>query len=267
MPYPRMKDHSPLIKPLFFILLAIASTQLHADLATAITTPPKNLFFTAISQALQLIINFDREILIVVWGSLKISGSAVLIASIFAIPFGITVALSTFYGRRLLLSLLNTLMALPTVIVGLMLYGILNRQGILGDFSLLYTPTAIIIGQAILIAPIIANLTISAVNSADPRLRTTCLALGANTYQQGWIYAHEIRFALIIAIVAGFGRAIGEVGIAMILGGNIAGLTRTMTTAIALETSKGEFEFAVALGIILLCLALIVNLFLQKFQA
>ena len=254
--------HSLKPQTLAVLLLALISTQLHAQSAE----PSQHLFITATAKALDLIINLDQAIYTVVWSSLKISCLAVLIASTLAIPLGIMIALSTFPGRRLILSLLNTLMALPTVIVGLILYSLLNRQGLLGMFNLLYTPTAIIIGQAILIAPIIANLTISAVNSADPRLRTTCIALGATTYQQIGIYTREIKFSLIIAIVAGFGRAIGEVGIAMILGGNIAGLTRTMTTAIALETSKGEFEFAIALGIILLILALIVNLFLQKFQ-
>lgn len=261
--YRPMPNHKS--KALLCLLLAIIFSQLHAD---PITTAPtqQNLFLTAMIDALQLIINLDREIYTVIWSSLKISCIAVLLAAIFALPLGITIALNQFFGRRLILNLLNTLMALPTVIVGLLLYSLLNRQGILGTLNLLYTPTAVILGQAILIAPIIANLTISAVKSVDPRLRTTCLALGANGYQQGLIYAHEIKPALIITIIAGFGRAIGEVGIAMILGGNIAGLTRTMTTAIALETNKGEFEFAIALGITLLCIALIVNLILQKFQ-
>jgi tungstate transport system permease protein len=157
-------------------------------------------------------------------------------------------------------------MALPTVIVGLLLYGLLNRQGVLGEFGLLYTPAAMVMGQSILIIPIIWNLSIAAVNGADPRLRPTCLSLGANLYQQGLIYINEVRFALMAAIVAGFGRAIGEVGVAMMLGGNIAGFTRTMTTAIALETSKGEFEFALALGMMLLLVALVVNIVLQQFQ-
>lgn len=223
-------------------------------------------FLNAIGRSVKLIFNFDRDIFLIVWTSIKISLVAVLIATIIAIPLGILVALSSFPGRRLLLSILNTLMAVPTVIVGLLLYGLLNRQGILGEFGLLYTPSAIVLGQAILITPLIWNLSIAAANGADPRLRITCLSLGANVYHQTLIYISEVRFALIAAVITGFGRAIGEVGIAMILGGNIENFTRTMTTAIALETSKGNFEFAVALGIILLLVALLVNVFLQQFQ-
>jgi len=132
--------------------------------------------------------------------------------------------------------------------------------------ALLYTPTAIITGLCILVIPIIWNLTISAVSSTDPRLANTCKSLGATQIQRVFIYISETRFALITAIVTGFGRAIGEVGIAMMLGGNIQGFTRTMTTAIALETSKGAFEFALALGIILLLVAFFINILLQYFQ-
>jgi ABC-type tungstate transport system permease subunit/ABC-type tungstate transport system substrate-binding protein len=227
----------------------------------------KRRFFTdAINKSFSLVFHFDKELFLVVWTSLIISLIAVLIASLIAIPLGILVALKLFPGRSFLMSILNTLMALPTVIVGLLLYGLLNRQGLLGEFGLLYTPAAIVLGQSILIIPIIWNLSIAAVNGADPRLRSTCLSLGANLYQQGLIYINEVRFALMAAVVAGFGRAIGEVGVAMMLGGNIAGFTRTMTTAIALETSKGEFEFALALGMMLLLVALVVNIVLQQFQ-
>ena len=226
----------------------------------------RSFFLNAFNRSFNLIFKFDKELYFVVWTSLRVSLIAVLIASIVSIPLGIMVALKTFPGRRLLLSILNTLMALPTVIVGLLLYGMLNRQGLLGEYGLLYTPVAMVIGQAILIIPIIWNLSIAAVNAADPRLRLTCLSLGANLLQQGLIYMNEVRFALMAAIVAGFGRAIGEVGVAMMLGGNIQGFTRTMTTAIALETSKGEFEFALALGFMLLLVAFVVNLILQQFQ-
>lgn len=227
----------------------------------------KRRFFTdAINKSFSLVFNFDKELFLVVWTSLIISLISVLITSVIAIPLGILVALQLFPGRSFLMSILNTLMALPTVIVGLLLYGLLNRQGLLGEFGLLYTPAAMVMGQSILIIPIIWNLSIAAVNGADPRLRLTCLSLGANLYQQGLLYINEVRFALMAAVVAGFGRAIGEVGVAMMLGGNIAGFTRTMTTAIALETSKGEFEFALALGMMLLLVALVVNIVLQQFQ-
>jgi ABC-type tungstate transport system permease subunit/ABC-type tungstate transport system substrate-binding protein len=226
----------------------------------------KNFFLDAIVSSFNLIINFDKSLFYVVWTSLKVSLIAVLIAVLFSLPLGVVVALNSFKGKNFLLACLNTLMALPTVVVGLLLYGILNRQGLLGDMGLLYTPTAMVIGQCVLIIPIIWNLCISAVKSADPRLARTCTSLGASYFQRSIIYMSEVRFALIAAVVTGFGRAIGEVGIAMMLGGNIDGYTRTMTTAIALETSKGEFEFALALGFMLLLVAFIVNTLLQQFQ-
>ncbi|MGB1801071.1 MAG: ABC transporter permease [Gammaproteobacteria bacterium] len=226
----------------------------------------KSFFLNAVISSFNLIFNFDQQLFYVVWTSLKVSLIAVLIAVLFSLPLGVVVALNNFKGKNFLLACLNTLMALPTVVVGLLLYGILNRQGLLGDLGLLYTPTAMVIGQCALIIPIIWNLCISAVNSADPRLAKTCAALGASYFQRSIIYMSEVRFALIAAIVTGFGRAIGEVGIAMMLGGNIDGYTRTMTTAIALETSKGEFEFALALGFMLLLVAFVVNAVLQQFQ-
>jgi len=226
----------------------------------------RGFFLDAIDKSFSLIFDFDKNLFLVVWTSLRISLMAVIIASIIAIPLGILVALRLFPGRNFLLSILNTLMALPTVIVGLLLYGLLNRQGMLGEFGLLYTSAAMVIGQSILIVPIIWNLSIAAVKGADPRLRITCLSLGANLFQKGMIYINEVRYALMAAIVAGFGRAIGEVGVAMMLGGNIEGFTRTMTTAIALETSKGDFEFALAIGFMLLLVAFVVNIVLQQFQ-
>ncbi len=226
-----------------------------------------DFFSAAFSAALALIVSFDREIYTVVWTSLQISVVAVALASLFGIPLGILVVLKEFPGKRLLQQMLNTLMALPTVVVGLLLYGLLTRQGALGHLGLLYTISAIIIGQTLLILPIIWNLSIAAASGADPRLLPTSQALGASTLQQCAIYVNEVRYALAAAMVAGFGRAIGEVGIAMMLGGNIEGFTRTMTTAIALETSKGEFEFALALGVLLLATAFLVNFVVQRFQA
>jgi len=226
----------------------------------------RSFFLDATISSINLIVNFDRSLFYVVWTSLMISLIAVVIATLISLPLGVVVALNSFKGKTFLMTCLNTLMALPTVVVGLLLYGILNRQGLLGNMGLLYTPTAIIIGQCVLIFPIIWNLSISAVNSADPRLDRTCSALGASYFQRGIIYMSEVRFALIAAVVTGFGRAIGEVGIAMMLGGNIDGYTRTMTTAIALETSKGDFEFALALGFMLLLVAFIINTVLQQFQ-
>lgn len=230
-------------------------------------TREQHFFTSAILSAIKLISTFDKELYDVVHVSLQTSLIAVLLASLLFMPIGIVIGLYDFKGKAIILSLLNTAMALPTVIVGLLLYGLINRQGLLGDFGLLYTPFAMILGQCVLIAPIICNLSIIAVSASDKRLLETCNALGASLIQKIFIYISEARIALMAAVVTGFGRAIGEVGIAMMLGGNIAGFTRTMTTAIALETSKGEFEFALALGIVLLAVALIVNILLQRFQS
>jgi len=202
----------------------------------------------------------------VVWISIRISLLAVVLSSLISIPLGFLVALNRFTGKRLLLQALNSLVALKTVVIGLVLYGMLSRQGPLGGFGLLFTPAAMVLGQCVLITPIIWSLTIAAAAGADPRLAVTCKALGANPFQQGLLFFNEVRFAVMAAVIMGFGRAIGEVGIAMMLGGNIAGFTRTMTTAIALETSKGEFEFALALGLVLLAVAFLANGLLQRFQ-
>jgi tungstate transport system permease protein len=223
-------------------------------------------FLEAAAGAAGLVFSLDAEVYRIVWTSLWISLLAVLLAAVPALPLGLYVALRRFRGRSALLQSLNTLMAIPTVVVGLLLYGLFTRQGPLGGLGLLYTPAAIVMGQAILVLPIIWNLSIAAAAGADPRLRATCMSLGANGVQQGIAMLGEVRFAMLAAVAAGFGRAIGEVGVAMMLGGNIDGYTRTMTTAIALETSKGEFEFGLALGALLLAVAFLVNGVLQRFQ-
>jgi len=216
--------------------------------------------------AFRLIVSLDPEVYYVVWTSLKVSLTACLLAALAGIPLGIAVARGTFTGKGAVLLILNTLMALPTVVVGLFLYAFLSRRAPLGRLGLLYTPAGIILGQFILALPIVTNLTVSAVNGLDPRLFLTCKSLGASRRQQGWMILREGRFAVTAAVVAAFGRLIGEVGVAMMIGGNIKGFTRTMTTAIALETSKGEFELGLALGILLLLTALLVNAALQKLR-
>lgn len=220
-------------------------------------------FAEAFSAAFTLILSFDPEVYAIAWTSLRVSVMAVMVAAVPALPLGLVVALHEFRGRATLLWVLSTLMALPTVVVGLLLYGMLSRRGPLGELGILYTPTAIVIGEAVLILPILLNLTITAVRSTDPRLHLTCRSLGAGPLQQALIYANEARLGLLAALVAGFGRAVGEVGVAMMLGGNIEGFTRTMTTAIALETSKGEFALGLALGVLLLIVAFAVNGALQ----
>ncbi len=223
-----------------------------------------NFFSQSLIQAFDLIFQFDPSVWGVVWVSVKVSMLAVILSSLIAIPLGSFVALNNFSGKQFLQYILNTLIAIPTVVVGLILYGLLSRQGILGNFGLLYTFWAIVIGECLLVFPVILNLTITAIHSADSRLLPTLLSLGASRWQLIFIVLKETRLAVSSALVFGFGRAIGEVGIAMMLGGNIEGHTRTMTTAIALETSKGEFEFALALGLILLIIAFIVNVGLQR---
>lgn len=221
-------------------------------------------YFThSLAVAYRLIIQFDSNLYLIAWTSLKISLSAAIIASVFAVLLGCRVAISAFPGKRLLKQILNTLMAMPTVMIGLILYGLFTRRGPLGDWGLLYTETAVILGEAILIFPIIMNMTMVAVHSCNPQLLLTLKSLGANRLQESLLVIKELRYAILAAIITGFGRAIGEVGIAMMLGGNIQGSTRTITTAIALETSKGQFELGLALGILLLLIAFSVNLLLQ----
>ncbi len=222
--------------------------------------------FDSLGAALGMIVHLNREVLSAVGTSLYTSLTAIAIGALLGIPAGAAIGLGRFPGRRLSLTLLNTLMALPTVVVGLVLFGLFSRQGPLGPLGLLFTPWAMIAGQVVLAAPIVANYTVAAVAGADPRILPTALTLGAGRLRGTWQLLLEVRFGMMAAIVAGFGRVIAEVGVAMMLGGNIRGSTRTMTTAIALETSKGEFAFGLALGIVLMSVALIVNLFLHLLQ-
>ena len=221
---------------------------------------------TSLSAALSMIMHLNHDVVSAVWTSLYTSLVAIVIAALIGIPVGAAIALGRFPGRRLLTTLLNTLMALPTVVVGLVLFGLFSRQGPLGPLGLLFTPWAMIVGQVVLATPIVANYALAAVAGADPRILPTAMTLGAGRLRGTWLLIQEIRFGMMAAIVAGFGRVISEVGVAMMLGGNIRGTTRTMTTAIALETSKGEFAFGLALGLVLMSVALIINLFLNLLQ-
>lgn len=226
--------------------------------------PFMDYFVESFLAALGLIFQFDPEVYRIVWTSLEISLTATVCAAFLAVPAGVWSASVEFRGKRLLRRSLNALMAMPTVMIGLVFYGLFSRRGPLGDLGLLYTPTAVIIGEAVLIFPLVMNLAMTGVDSADPRLLPTLRSLGATPVQQFRLVLSETRMSLLVAVAAGFGRAIGEVGTAMMLGGNIHGLTRTMTTAIALETSKGEFELGLALGMMLLLVAFSVNWLLQS---
>ena len=222
--------------------------------------------FGGLTTALKLIFTFDHEVMNCTWVSLKISSVAILLASLIGVPLGFLIGANNFRGKKTVITLFNTLMALPTVVVGLLVFSLISRQGPLGILGLLFTPTAMIIGQFILSTPIITALSISAIQGIDPRIRTTLITLGARSHQVLLALMLEARFAIMAAVIAGFGRIIGEVGSAMMLGGNIKGYTRSITTAIALETSKGEFSLGLALGIILLTVALSVNIMLRYLQ-
>ena len=220
-----------------------------------------------IQKALQLIFYLDREIINIVLLSLRVSLTAIILASFLGIPLGFLMAVKDYWGKRFSVTLVNTLLALPTVVIGLIVYSLISRRGPLGVFGLLYSPSAMIIGQFILATPIIIALTHSAVQGVDKRIRNTALTLGATETQSAWMVIKEARYAVLAAVITGFGRVIAEVGAAMMLGGNIKGSTRIMTTAIALETAKGEFGFAIALGVILLLIALVANILLHYFQS
>lgn len=225
-----------------------------------------DLLYESTKAALQLILAWDHELVVIVACSLKVSSLATLFAGLIGLPLGFVIAFTTFPGKRLTLTCLNTLLALPTVVIGLLVYTVISRRGILGSLDLLYTSKAIIIGQIILIVPVIATMTIAAISRIDKRYRLTALTLGANRYQMAWVIFVEARYGVIAAIIAAFGRVIAEIGISMMLGGNAKGFTRTMTTAMALEYDKGEFVLAVALGIILMGLAFAINLLFHIFQ-
>jgi tungstate transport system permease protein len=204
-----------------------------------------------------------RELAEAVWISLKTSGLAALIASVLAVPAAVLLAGREFRGRKLVLIMIQTWMAAPTVVVGLLFYALLSRNGPLGGLGLLYTQTAMTIGQTVLILPLIAGFSYTALRQVDRRARPTALTLGASRGQAGWIVLREARFPLLVAILAGFARAISEVGIAMMLGGNIRNATRNITTSVALETAKGEFRNGVVLGLLLLALTLGINILVQ----
>ena len=225
-----------------------------------------NYLFEGLLTALKLILTFDHEVMNCTWVSLKISSVAILFASLVGVPLGFFIGANNFKGKKALITLFNTMMALPTVVVGLLVFSFISRQGPLGVLGLLFTPTAMIIGQFILATPIITALSISAIQGIDPRIRMTLITLGARSYQIVFALMLEARFAIMAAVIAGFGRIIGEVGSAMMLGGNIKGFTRSITTAIALETSKGEFSLGLSLGIILLTVALSINIMLRYLQ-
>src|SRR4030043_1455944 len=217
-------------------------------------------------KAFSLIYNLNQELLGIIFLSLKVSGIALIISSIIGVPAGTIIGLRKFPGRGFIISLLNTFMGLPPVVVGLFVYLILSRSGPLGFMGLLYTPSAMVTAQTILAFPIVASLSHSAIISVDPIIKQSSMTLGATPFQMTITIIKEARYGIMSAVIAAFGRVMAEVGAILIVGGNIAGYTRVMTTTIALETDKGNFELALALGIILLMLSLIINMALYLIQ-
>jgi len=218
-------------------------------------------------QAIDLIVNLDPEVMQIATLSLLISLAATIIAAVISIPLGGLIHFYEFRGKRVLIVLIQTLYSVPTVVVGLLLYLFLSRSGPLGYFGLLFTPEGMILGQAILIIPIITGLVIAALGGVDRNISDTLISLGATGFQTIIQIVREARLAILSAVVLGFGRAISEVGVAMMIGGNIRDATRVLTTAIALQTGIGDFPFSIALGIILLIIALIVVIVLNLITA
>jgi tungstate transport system permease protein len=223
-------------------------------------------FLDSFKSSLQLLWSLDKDLLIIIYVSLKVSFFSTIISSLAGVPVGLAIAMKEFRWKRLLITILNTLLALPTVVIGLFVYSFISRRGLLGPMGLLYTTKAMIIGQVILILPIVTTLTLSAVSRIDHRYRKTAMTLGANALQTAFVIVREARFAILAAVITAFGRVIAEVGISMMLGGNARGFTRTMTTAMALEFDKGEFTMSIALGVILLVISFAVNSIFHYFQ-
>ncbi|GJE44771.1 ABC transporter permease [Methylobacterium soli] len=201
----------------------------------------------------------DHEVLAIAWLSLRVSLTAVLIGAVAGVPLGALVAVVRFPGRQVLVGLLNASMGLPPVIVGLVIYLLLSRSGPLGPFGLLFTPSAMVTAQAVLVTPLIAALTRQIVADAEAHLGDQLRSLRLSPWRRAGLLVFDVRFSLVTAILAAFGRAISEIGAVLVVGGNIDGFTRTLTTAISLETQKGDLALALALGLVLMGLVLVVN--------
>ncbi|MFA4910636.1 MAG: ABC transporter permease [Desulfobacteria bacterium] len=225
-----------------------------------------DLILEGIKKAFYLLFTFDPEVIGITFLSLKVSGIATLISLFIGISTGVTVALSRFIGKRIVVSLINTGMGLPPVVVGLFVTIFLWRNGPLGFLEILYTPTAMIIAQAIIATPIVMGITLAAIQQLPQKLQLQILALGATRLQMVWILIKEAKLPLLAGVMAGFGGVISEVGASIMVGGNIKGYSRVLTTATVMETSRGNFDIAIALGIILLLLAYFINLILTQIQ-
>ncbi|MDX1512138.1 MAG: ABC transporter permease [Gammaproteobacteria bacterium] len=225
-----------------------------------------NEIVSASARAFHLLVSGDADLWIIIWTSFSVSLRAIAVAVPLALPVALLLALGRFPGRRALVTTFNSLMAVPAVVVGLTVYLLLSRNGPLGDLKLLFTQSAMVIGQAVLALPLLVAMLHAALQSADRRAWETALTLGASRPRAVITLMHEVRFGLVAAIIAGFARVIAEVGVSLMVGGNILHHTRNIPTAIALETSKGDFAQGIALGAVLLFLALLLNFFLNFFQ-
>jgi len=225
-----------------------------------------DLLLDGVRQAVALLASADAEVLSVLWTSLQVSGTATLIALLLGIPAGAALALARFPGRTLVVSAVNTGMGLPPVVVGLFVTILLWRSGPLGALEVLYTPAAIVIAQAVIAAPIVTGITLAAVQNVPATFRLQLVGLGASRTQMVWVVLREARLPMLAAVMAGFGGVISEIGASMMVGGNIKGQTRTLTTAMVLETGKGNFDVAIALSILLLALVFAINWALTAVQ-
>lgn len=225
-----------------------------------------DLIWEGLRTALELLLKLDPEVLRITWLSLQISVTATLISLVLGLSVALAVALNEFPGKRLAIALLNTGMGLPPVVVGLFVTILLWRSGPLGFLGILYTPSAMILAQAVIASPIIAGISLAALQHLPPGLRLQILALGASRPQMVWLLLKEARLPLLAAVMAGFGGVISEVGASIMVGGNIKGQTRVLTTATVMETGKGNFDVAIALSLILLILAFSVNALLTHLQ-
>jgi tungstate transport system permease protein len=225
-----------------------------------------DLILEGIKKAFWLLVTLDPEVMGITLLSLQVSGAATLISLLIGISIGVMVALSRFTGKKIVVSLINTGMGLPPVVVGLFVTIFLWRNGPFGILGLLYTPTAMIIAQTVIATPIVMGITLAAIQQLPKKLQLQILSLGATRLQMVWILIKEAKLPLLAAVMAGFGGVISEVGASIMVGGNIKGYSRVLTTATVMETSRGNFDIAIALGIILLLLAYFINLILTQIQ-
>ena len=220
----------------------------------------------ALVTAVKLIIAFDPEVMQIARRSLAISATSSVIAALICLPLGAVIHFNRFPGKRTLINIIQTLFSMPTVAVGLFVFVLFSNAGPLGGFGIMFSPAVMIVGQVVLITPLMLGLIISALSATDKAITDTAVSLGASGFQMAVVTLREARFGVLAGLIMGFGRAISEVGLSLMVGGNIRGFTRTITTAISLETSKGDLELALALGMILIFIALVINIGLNRIQ-